>query len=71
MKRNYRHLHFFNKLTGNLRQTLSSTIIEQNRWLRIMQEEQPSLYEASQEFSTAAGSGSSEQDQAAFFEQNQ
>lgn len=36
-----------------------------------MQEEQPSLYETSYEFSTAIGSGASEQDQAAFFEQNQ
>lgn len=49
MKRSYRQMNFFNRLSGNVRTALTSTILEQNRWLRIMQEEQPSLYEASYE----------------------
>lgn len=46
MKRSYRHLHFFSKLQGNVKTHLQNVIIEQNRWLRIMQEEQPLFSEA-------------------------
>lgn len=66
MKRSYRQMNFFNRLSGNVRTSLSSTILEQNRWLRIMQEEQPSLYEASYE----TASQTVEHEQAQFYQDN-
>jgi hypothetical protein len=41
MKRSYRQKQFYNRLSGNVRTALTCTIIEQNKWLRVMQEEQP------------------------------
>jgi hypothetical protein len=41
MKKSYRHLHFYNKLAANPKTQIQNVIIEQNKWLRVMQEERP------------------------------
>ena len=41
MKRSYRHLHFYQRLASNPKTQIQNVIIEQNKWLRIMQEERP------------------------------
>ena len=72
MKRGYRHLHFFNNLSSNVKGSLQSVILQQNRWLRIMQEEQPPIYDTMDSSqSTGATTTGAEQDHAAFYEQNQ
>ncbi|TNV80672.1 hypothetical protein FGO68_gene14294 [Halteria grandinella] len=67
LKRSYKQMQFFNRLSGNVRASLSSTIIEQNKWLRIMQEEQPSMYETSYE----TASQTVEHENAQFYQDNQ
>jgi len=57
IQRSYRHMHFFNRLARNVKTTLQNTILQQNKWLRIMQEE-PVIEETTTE-------------SAAFYEQNQ
>ena len=39
MRRSYRHLNFFNKLSIDVKAQVQNVIIEQNKWLRLMQEE--------------------------------
>ena len=50
-------MHFYNRLARNVRTTLQNTILQQNKWLRVMQEE-PAVEDTSTE-------------SAAFYEQNQ
>lgn len=39
MKRSYKQMHFFNRLGGNVKAALLGVIVQQNRWLRVMQED--------------------------------
>ena len=41
MKRSYRHLHFYQRLAMDPKTQIQNVIIEQNKWLKIMQEERP------------------------------
>lgn len=47
VKRTYRHLQFYNRLSQDVKTHLQNVIIEQNRWLRVIQEEQNPFYDAS------------------------
>eukprot|EP00347_Sterkiella_histriomuscorum_P018284 403346097 len=60
LKKAYRHMDFFNKMSGDVKTQLSNVIIEQNKWLKVIQEEQTPFYDY-------AG----EQDHAVFYQQNQ
>ena len=39
MKRNYRQMIFFDRMSKNMKKEIENVLIEQNRWLKIMQEE--------------------------------
>lgn len=62
MKRSFRHLHFYQRLAANPKNQIQNVIIEQNKWLRIMQEERPLFQVEDKE---------EEVSQAAFYQQNQ
>ena len=60
MKRNYRQMKFFERMGKDMKTQIENVLIEQNRWLKIMQEEH--LYMSDQNL---------EQDNASFYENNQ
>jgi hypothetical protein len=45
MKRSYRQMTFFNRLAADPKNHISNVIIEQNKWLKVIQEEQPPFYD--------------------------
>ena len=41
MRRLYRQMHFFKRVASNPKVQIQNVIMDQNKWLRIMQQEQP------------------------------
>jgi SWI/SNF-related matrix-associated actin-dependent regulator of chromatin subfamily D len=44
MKRNARHMHFYNRMAQNPKDTIQSTIVDQNSYLQILQGETPFMH---------------------------
>lgn len=53
MKRNYRHMAFYEGMANDTKTSISNVIIDQNKWLRVLQEEQPPIYEVLTEHENA------------------
>ena len=49
MKRSYRNMTFFNRLSNDVKMHIQNVIIEQNKWLKLIQEEQPPYYDTTGE----------------------